>query len=330
LYIKKYYEYNLASGSIKYLPFGGTRSSQGTLGTDKLFTGQRLDNTGLYYYGARYYDPTIGRFISADTIVQNPYDPQTLNRYSYCLNNPLRYVDPTGHLTMEEYYAGMTMYGIAPEAVNLVPVTTSTSTISDTYQYSAGMTQYGVAPSTNPIDANSASYPSISNSTQLVLPPTITGGTQSSLPATNQPVIITSPDPLPSMSSDSIIQLQTNGDKKDQDTINWASLGLDIVTVGADVVSMIPEPHCVVIGYGISNFSGLAGGNYSYQRYQRGELDSTDMWVSIITTGTGIAPWAGVIPGAFQLLYDIPAIGKPINNWLSNLDPFKQLPTIGR
>jgi hypothetical protein len=102
--------------------------------------------------------------------VQDPGNPQSLNRYSYCLNNPLRYVDPTGHLTMEEYYAGMTMYGIAPEAVNLVPVTTSTSTISDTYQYSAGMTQYGVAPSTNPIDANSASYPSISNSTQLVLP----------------------------------------------------------------------------------------------------------------------------------------------------------------
>jgi len=67
---------------------------------------------------------------------------------------------------MEEYYAGMTMYGIAPEAANLVPVTTS--------QYSTGMLQYGVSPSVNPIDANSASYPSIANSTQLVLPLTNT------------------------------------------------------------------------------------------------------------------------------------------------------------
>jgi RHS repeat-associated protein len=56
-----------------------------------------LDNTGLYYYGARYYDPTIGRFISPDTVVQNYGAPQTLNRYSYALNNPLRYADPTGH-----------------------------------------------------------------------------------------------------------------------------------------------------------------------------------------------------------------------------------------
>jgi RHS repeat-associated protein len=67
------------------------------LPTDKLFTGQRLDSTGLYYYGARYYDPSIGRFISPDSIIPDPYNPQSLNRYSYCLNNPLKYTDPTGH-----------------------------------------------------------------------------------------------------------------------------------------------------------------------------------------------------------------------------------------
>ncbi len=50
------------------------------------------------YYGARYYDPAIGRFISADTIVPNPADPQTLNRYSYVNNNPILYTDPTGML----------------------------------------------------------------------------------------------------------------------------------------------------------------------------------------------------------------------------------------
>lgn len=84
-------------GYTRYYPYGSTRDSSGSLDTDKKFTGQRLDGTGLYYYGARYYDPTIGRFISPDTTGQSLVNPQSLNRYSYCLNNPLMYTDPTGH-----------------------------------------------------------------------------------------------------------------------------------------------------------------------------------------------------------------------------------------
>lgn len=75
-------------GTIKYAPFGQTRSVTGIITTDKKFTGQELDDTGLYYYNARYYDPTIGRFISADTVIPNPANPQGFNRYAYCLNNP--------------------------------------------------------------------------------------------------------------------------------------------------------------------------------------------------------------------------------------------------
>jgi len=90
-----------AGTTMKYTPFGSVRS--GSVDTDKLFTGQRLDATGLYYYGARYYDPSIGRFVSADAIVPNWMVPQSLNRYSYCLNNPLRYTDPSGYdPTVEE------------------------------------------------------------------------------------------------------------------------------------------------------------------------------------------------------------------------------------
>jgi hypothetical protein len=54
---------------------------------------------------ARYYDPTIGRFISPDTIVPAPANPQSLNRYSYCLNNPLKYVDPSGLYYYDWYMA---------------------------------------------------------------------------------------------------------------------------------------------------------------------------------------------------------------------------------
>jgi RHS repeat-associated protein len=83
--------------TVKDFSFGDCRNSSGNSPTDKLFTGQRLDNTGLYYYNARYYDPEIGRFISPDTFMLSPSDPQGLNRYTYAFNNPLRYNDPTGN-----------------------------------------------------------------------------------------------------------------------------------------------------------------------------------------------------------------------------------------
>jgi len=83
---------------LRYHPYGSTRYTDGTTPTSYRFTGQREDTTiGLYFYNARYYDPALGRFISADTIVPSPGDPQSLNRYSYVLNSPLNYRDPSGH-----------------------------------------------------------------------------------------------------------------------------------------------------------------------------------------------------------------------------------------
>lgn len=76
---------------------GAASSGPGGMPTDRLFTGQRWDSSiGLYDYGARFYDPALGRFISPDPIVPQPGNPQDLNRYSYVRNNPLKYTDPTG------------------------------------------------------------------------------------------------------------------------------------------------------------------------------------------------------------------------------------------
>jgi RHS repeat-associated protein len=55
------------------------------------------DQSGLYYLGARHYDPQLGRFLTADTQIPDPQNPKTLNRYAFAGGNPIRYIDPTGH-----------------------------------------------------------------------------------------------------------------------------------------------------------------------------------------------------------------------------------------
>jgi len=85
----------------RYLPFGQPRelpNYQTIQLTDYTYTGQRdLPGSGLMDYKARFYSPALGRFIQPDSIVPNAAKPQAFNRYSYVLNNPLLYTDPTGH-----------------------------------------------------------------------------------------------------------------------------------------------------------------------------------------------------------------------------------------
>jgi RHS repeat-associated protein len=94
-----------------FYPFGRvqTNSSQaGTFAVSRQFTGQvRDDETGLYYYGGsgdygRYYDILIDRFVQADDRIPDLSNPQTYNRYTYCVNDPLRYNDPSGHAPSDD------------------------------------------------------------------------------------------------------------------------------------------------------------------------------------------------------------------------------------
>lgn len=82
-----------------YFPFGEIRQG----GVEKYsFTGKERDVvSGQYYFEARYYDSPIKHFTQADSIVPYIYDPQSINRYSFVRNNPLKYVDPTGHFFKE-------------------------------------------------------------------------------------------------------------------------------------------------------------------------------------------------------------------------------------
>ena len=68
---------------------------------DIKFTGAMLDNSGTYYLGSRHYDPNTGRFLQQDTFKGEAYSPWTQNLYTYTSNNPVNYVDPTGHYYKE-------------------------------------------------------------------------------------------------------------------------------------------------------------------------------------------------------------------------------------
>ena len=92
---------------LRYYPWGGGRYVAGATPTSYNFTGQRQDSgSGLLFYNARWYDPAVGRFLAADTIVPDPQNPQNLNRYSYCGSNPLRFVDPSGHAGVDFWGGG--------------------------------------------------------------------------------------------------------------------------------------------------------------------------------------------------------------------------------
>ena len=89
---------NNPSSDQRYYAYGRQRDVDPVV-TDHQFTGQKLDGTGLQYYNARYYDPTLGTFISPDSIVPDAGTLIDYNRYAYSRANPLNFNDPTGHET---------------------------------------------------------------------------------------------------------------------------------------------------------------------------------------------------------------------------------------
>ncbi len=98
-----------SAGVLGYDPWGARRNPDGQAADpttfkvapgNREFTGQEtMPAISLVNMNGRVYDPATGVFLSPDTVVQTPTDQQSYNRYSYVLNNPLRYTDPTGYDT---------------------------------------------------------------------------------------------------------------------------------------------------------------------------------------------------------------------------------------
>jgi RHS repeat-associated protein len=81
--------------------------------TEDGFTGKDWDeDVGLYYYNARWYDASVGRFITEDSVE----DPNNPNEYAYCANNPVNNIDPTGHISIKPQ-SGLGMVGAIISAV---------------------------------------------------------------------------------------------------------------------------------------------------------------------------------------------------------------------
>jgi len=84
-----------------YEPFGTTTVAGAASASSYQYTGRENDGTGLYYYRARYYSPTLNKFISKDPI---GFAGGDINLYAYVLNNPLGFIDPFGLYVAVTYY----------------------------------------------------------------------------------------------------------------------------------------------------------------------------------------------------------------------------------
>jgi RHS repeat-associated protein len=83
--------------SYLYDAWGGTRLSADTTSNRRRYTGHDFDTeTGLHYFGARYYDDATARFLSRDPFAGNPTSPPSLNAYTFAAGNPFTYGDPDG------------------------------------------------------------------------------------------------------------------------------------------------------------------------------------------------------------------------------------------
>jgi RHS repeat-associated protein len=106
------------SAELRYKAWGETRYSYGTTPTDFRYTGQRFESLlGLHFYGARWYDSALGRFVQPDTVVPL----EAWDRYAYVNNNPVRYTDPTGHWldsALDILSIGYGIYDISQNGLN--------------------------------------------------------------------------------------------------------------------------------------------------------------------------------------------------------------------
>ena len=97
--------YGNVRSTMKYKPYGEVFNQTGTDNFRHKFNGKEKDHyTGLYYYGARYYDPEIGRWTSPDPTIPEPGNTQAFNRYSFVCGSPIAFQDEGGYSKRKGYF----------------------------------------------------------------------------------------------------------------------------------------------------------------------------------------------------------------------------------
>ncbi|MDZ4384162.1 MAG: RHS repeat-associated core domain-containing protein, partial [Nitrospirota bacterium] len=101
------------SDTYDYDAFGNMAAQTGTTANAYLFAGEQMEPAmDLYYMRARYMDPQTGRFTSMDPFAGSPFDPMSLHKYVYALNNPVNITDPSGEFSMMSISISIAIVGI--------------------------------------------------------------------------------------------------------------------------------------------------------------------------------------------------------------------------
>jgi RHS repeat-associated protein len=94
------------SSTAAYDPYGNLVASTGSLPLNRWQSSLIDSASGLYYVIARWYSPTLGRFLSDDALAGQAARPQSLNRYAYGTGDPVDFVDPYGRCSSSDFYSG--------------------------------------------------------------------------------------------------------------------------------------------------------------------------------------------------------------------------------
>ena len=285
-------------GEQRYYPFGETRLMTGTLYTDKLFTGQRnIAGLGIYHYQSRFYSPKLGRFLSADSLVPNPFNPQDYSRYSYVRNNPVKYTDPSGHRVWNDDGGGVC--GDVKKCQAVVKVTSTKTPTKTSVPTNAPSTIPSVTTTPTP-GCSSPTNACATNATGFQITPTTTSTSVPSVGICGETMWC---PPPPSW------QISVSVDWERVDKIDFV---IDVIGLGVDLLTIIPptaelgvagQPIAMIaegVGW-IKSGVELLQGDPSSALYQQTE-NTLERATVMIARGERLIPVIGAI-GSLGSLY---------------------------